>query len=248
MRTLFLAAAASLALASPAHAITVLFDDFDGEAGGTTQLNYSSFANFNVVADSGAAAAGTPTVDLLRQPNGFSLGCAGGAGSCVDLDGSTGNGGRLITQNAFAFNAGDTITLSLDLSGSQRGSADDFGFGFSSASGVISFQNVLGSVPGLYSAGPSSFNNSGFFFTGPLVPSGFGFTNSFVSFRAGTAGSVRAFAQTTSNDNIGPIIDNFRLDITPDVPEPATWLSMILGFGLMGTALRRKQGGIAKFA
>lgn len=47
-----------------------------------------------------------------------------------------------------------------------------------------------------------------------------------------------------SSDNIG--IDNIRfgqgLPVTPGVPEPASWVLLIAGFGLAGGALRRRGG------
>jgi hypothetical protein len=36
-------------------------------------------------------------------------------------------------------------------------------------------------------------------------------------------------------------VDNVFLDITTAVPEPATWAMMILGFGLVGGAMRRPK-------
>ncbi|MBS3960497.1 MAG: PEP-CTERM sorting domain-containing protein [Sandarakinorhabdus sp.] len=43
---------------------------------------------------------------------------------------------------------------------------------------------------------------------------------------------------TTSNDNIGPILDNV---LVTQVPEPATWAMLIAGFGLVGFAMRRRR-------
>jgi hypothetical protein len=40
----------------------------------------------------------------------------------------------------------------------------------------------------------------------------------------------------------------FTYNYTPAVPEPATWLSMILGFGLIGGALRRRPKPSAPYA
>lgn len=243
MRKSFLTAAllSSLAFASPALATTVFSDNFDAENSGNTATNYTGFANFDVVADSGTVVANTPSVDLLRQPNGFGLTCAGGAGSsCVDLDGSTNNGGRLITKNAFSFNAGDMVSLFIDVSGSQRGSAENFGMGFISSGGSILFNNYFATFPGIGMSGPNNFNTTGVFTFSNAIPSNLGYSTFNVRFTAGNAGSLRAFAQTTSNDNIGPIIDNFRLDITA-VPEPASWALMIVGFGLVGSAMRRRK-------
>lgn len=46
----------------------------------------------------------------------------------------------------------------------------------------------------------------------------------------------------TSTDSNGVSIDNVRF---APVPEPATWAMMIAGFGLAGTALRRRAARIA---
>src|SRR4051812_8233061 len=120
MKTLGLLAGLALVAVAPAQAATVLSDNFDAEAGGATVTNYAGFANFDLQ---------DGTVDLLRQPNQFGLTCFGGNGSsCVDLDGSTNNGGIMVTKSAYAFNAGDVVQLSFQVSGSQRVTAEDFVF------------------------------------------------------------------------------------------------------------------------
>lgn len=42
-------------------------------------------------------------------------------------------------------------------------------------------------------------------------------------------------------------LDNLRVSLasTGAIPEPATWVSMILGFGLLGAGLRRRRGDLA---
>jgi PEP-CTERM motif len=230
MRKLLLALAANVALAIPASATTVFSDNFDAENGGATALNYTAFANFDVIGPPGA------TVDIVRTGD-FGLTCAGGSGSCVDLDGSSGVGGGILTRNSYGFNAGDLVTLSIDLSGSQRGGLNDFFFGFG-ASGPTDFLDItLGGF-----LGGGSFGNSlgapGLFF-GNLIDSNEGFGSIFFSFRAGNAGSIQALIGTESADNQGPLVDNVVLDITAGaVPEPASWALMIAGFGLVGGALR----------
>ncbi|MCA3567466.1 hypothetical protein, partial [Bradyrhizobium sp.] len=107
-------ATAALAAAAGAQAAPLFVDGFDGENGNITALNYGSFAHFTV---------GDGTVDLIGTPNGYGIVCAGGAGACVDLDGSTGNAGAL-TSTPLALTAG-SYTLSFDLSGNQRGGSDD---------------------------------------------------------------------------------------------------------------------------
>ncbi len=105
------AAIAGLAASqNSAQAAVVFSDTFDGE---TLGLNYNSFANWDVVANTG-------TVDLIGAPNFFNL--YPGNGRYVDLDGSTNNAGVLATKASFA--AGSYV-LSFELGGNRRiGSAD----------------------------------------------------------------------------------------------------------------------------
>ena len=60
------------------------------------------------------------------------------------------------------------------------------------------------------------------------------------------------FAPTTINFSGGQgILDNFTVlqaDIASAAPEPATWLMLLAGFGLVGTALRRRNRRSAAFA
>lgn len=91
----------------------VLFDDtFDTENGGTGQLNYDSFTNWDVTRGS---------VDLIG--NGF-YDFYLGNGLYVDLDGSTNAAGRLETKVSFSLEPGD-YELRFDLGGSQRWDGDN---------------------------------------------------------------------------------------------------------------------------
>lgn len=51
---------------------------------------------------------------------------------------------------------------------------------------------------------------------------------------------------TDSNDYFK--LDALNVFTTPTVPEPSTWMSMILGFGMIGVSLRRRQAMIGKSA
>lgn len=235
MRKLLIGLAASAAFVSPAHAGVVFFDNFNAENGGNSALNYGGFANFDVEGG---------TVDIVKSGD-FDIACPSG-GSCVDLDGSTGNGATLVTKNAFSFNAGDTVRLDFDFTGNQRNGADDvLEFGFRSTAGNFLFSNIfVGITPDSLSFGDITGVGLGFAIS--PIPTDFPVRNVFVEFSASTAGSMKAYAGTTSADNIGPVIDNFRVSVNPAVPEPATWAMMLLGFGAVGSAMRRRSRPIAK--
>ncbi len=236
MKLLSLAAAiVELATVAPASAGVVLSDNFDAENGGATAGAYTGFANFNVTVG---------TVDILSS--GFlGINCVGGVGSCVDLDGSSNAAGELVTKNSYAFSAGDLVSLSIQLSGNQRGGFDDFSFGFNASVATL-FNNVI--VTGPFGPAPVNVGNlgPGLFLgsgrpTGPLglVAAGEPFTTYSLSFVAGNAGTLTAFVNTGGGDNVGPILDNFELSIGGAVPEPESWAMMVVGFALVGATARR---------
>jgi hypothetical protein len=105
-----LAGAAALAAiaASPASAAVVFSEDFDAEV-----------PELNAALDKFGVAEGT--VDVVAH-GAFGIGCSGGGGNCLDLDGSTGNAGKITSFDIFG--PGDFV-LSFDLSGNRRGGASD---------------------------------------------------------------------------------------------------------------------------
>jgi len=106
---------ASVFLAANAQAGIIFQDNFDNEGNaGQSILNYTGFANWTV---------SDGYVDLVADPNQWSIDCAGNSGKCVDLDGSRKNAGTL-QSTAITLNPG-TYTLSFDISGNQRNSASD---------------------------------------------------------------------------------------------------------------------------
>jgi hypothetical protein len=221
-----LAAMAALS-AGAAQATTLVFDDFESY-GATSHLNFTGFTGLTVTGG---------TVDYVHEPE-YGLSTPYGSGM-VDLDGSTLDGGVLHSAT-FNAHAGDVITFEFDASGNQRnGATDDLQFGFN-GSGLlftdISFQSPDHSntfADGTY------FLASDFVFPGATTPWG----HYTFSFTAGNAGQFSAFVGTTSADNIGPVIDNFSLTTTGGgaAPEPATWAMLIIGFGGVGSALRRRR-------
>lgn len=94
-----------------------------------------------------------------------------------------------------------------------------------------------------YGTGTGAFNTSslwqGYIARGVDVNNGVGYSSANFS----TVWLIGAARSTTDRD------DGFKLaaitavtqSIVPQVPEPATWLTMIFGFGLMGSTLRRRS-------
>lgn len=221
----FVLAVSAVAFAAPASAAVVLSDNFDSEAGAPTTLNYTGFANFDV----------TGQVDLVGTNNPYGT---TGVGSYVDLDGTSGPG-RITTKNSYSFNAGDMITLSMRVSANQRdGNSDDFYAGFSFLSSTDVQQYTLG---GAWSGNFGNLNTADLESHISLIGPGGSYDLYTISFIAGEAGSLQAYAGTESGDNIGPLLDDFTLDISPGraaVPEPATLALMLGGLGFV--ARRRK--------
>ena len=95
-----------LALAVPARAALVFSDSFDlDEPPGTSILNYTGFANWDITAGA---------IDLIGH-GGFGIACQSIA--CVDMDGTSGAAGTLATKATFG--AG-SYTIRFDISGNQR--------------------------------------------------------------------------------------------------------------------------------
>lgn len=65
-------------------------------------------------------------------------------------------------------------------------------------------------------------------------------TNHTVNFSLASAGTL-GFAATGTSDSVGGYLEDVRLADARGVPEPATWALMIGGFGLAGSALRRRR-------
>lgn len=51
-----------------------------------------------------------------------------------------------------------------------------------------------------------------------------------------------------TSDSLGGYVDNIRLTKVGAIPEPGTWMLMILGLGAIGFAMRRRQRIIINFA
>jgi hypothetical protein len=220
-------AALAVCVSVPLQAQVVLSDNFDAEAApGTSVLNYSAFANWEVIGQ----------VDLVQSGD-FGITCST---KCVDLDGSSGPG-RIRTRQAFNVLAGDTWTFAFSVSGSQR--RPDLDNIFMTA--LFGGSPTIGAFTG--TGGFSSVNIPGF---GPLdsftainsIAGTSPFSTWSVSFQAQSAGTVKFELGTVSADNIGPLIDNVMISkVSAQVPEPSSAFMLLLGLGAVGLTARRRR-------
>lgn len=185
----------------------------------------------------------TGVVDLVIPNGGFGFsvlncGAPDPAGRCLDLAGSTTG---FILSDPISFAANRLVTVSFDVSGSQRISPPNI---FAASA---SFESPVGLESIKVLSGPSSFSDdvvrrllSG----GPAyqvtLPSEAPFVTYAYSFLPTSNGSFRIRFGTPSLGSRGPVLDNVLVtQVSGPVPEPAAWAMLIAGFGLVGAARRR---------
>jgi hypothetical protein len=189
-------------LSASANATIILQDNFDSEAGaaGNSSLNYNSFANWTV---------SDGTVDVVANTNGWGISCAGNAGKCVDMDGSTGDAG-VLTSSLLSLAAGN-YTFSFDISGNQRGYSQDFM--------TMTLGGFLNQSFDLVSSDPWTTKTYNFTVTSA--------TSNYISFNH------------AGGDNVGIMLDNVSLVMTSKVPEPSSIILFGLGLVGLGFARRQ---------
>lgn len=223
-QSLIIAAIATLAMGSAASATVVFSDGFETDTPGTslTALN-----NFSV----------TGTVDVVAASNPFGIVAPS---NVVDLDGTPGPGS--ISSGSFAFGANQRVTLSFVLGGAQRGSVSDpFSAGFTFSSGTQLNNYTLGGAYGGFDIG--NFNTTAIT-TFTAIAGNSPFVTYSLAFTSGNAGTLGFNIGSSSADNIGPLLDSVKLDVSA-VPEPATWGLMIGGFAMVGFAARYRRNVVA---
>jgi hypothetical protein len=214
-----------LAGAGASSAATLPFTENFDAAAATEVLNWAGNAKWTVT---------NGTVDLINNTNPWGIKCAGDAGKCVDLDGSTSDAGVLTTLNS------DTIQLikdqkyelSVEISGSQRFYANpnppavndpntaQFGLRTTGDANLFSL-NV----------GPLAWNAPFIVYT--------------LAFTADQTIAAKIFFASIlgQDDNVGLIIDNISLKAVP-LPA-AAWLLLSGLAGVAALARRRRLAPVA---
>lgn len=215
------AAFAALTLASPASAATVVFDEtFENVSNGSGGTIGATGSGFTFVNSAGPWTAGP------GANRGIELQWGNVAGA------PAGNGGRVFVE--LDTNGNSSMFYRLGSSGLYT-----LDFLFSPRPNVTSLSNIvelwLDSTRLATFTGPVSGRNSTTAWTQQTV----GFS--------GFAGQNLIFRAAGTGDSLGGYIDNTKLTLNSAVPEPGTWMLMILGMGAVGFAMRRRPKTAVRF-
>jgi hypothetical protein len=215
------AAFSALTLAAPASAATQIFtENFEGVPNGSGGTIGASGSGFTFVNNAGPWKAGP------GENRGIELQWGGVAGAPAS------NGGNVFVE--LDTNGNSSMFYKLATSG-----VFTLDFLYSPRPNVLAISNVIelwldNTLLGTY--------------TGPVF--GKNATTSWsqksVSF-TGFAGQNLIFKAAGTGDSLGGYIDNTTLILNSAVPEPGTWMLMILGLGAVGFAMRRRQKAVVDF-
>ena len=234
MKSVFIAAAASLLAAAPASAVTYdLYDSFNGLAS-AGNFNFIQFQASNLNARSPLKAAGTcyPGVQCLTfngvittETNLFFVKNVSGA--TINFGGNNFLASTLIFHPGKTYDAG--VIFVAPTTGYYRGNAA-FSLTTTNTPTGVKLSNYKLSSSGvmtklsdlLLSASKRSDSASGTIFLNAGEGMGFGINDN------GT------LASSTDNDSTSI---SYQIEA---IPEPASWMLLIAGFGMTGAVLRRR--------
>jgi hypothetical protein len=251
-----MAACVLLAGAAPATAKQLWYGTFNGAYGGQTVENIGGpdqeVGKFLVI--------GSGHANIYKSGEG-GVNCGAGFTSCLSLEASDLTSGTITTLDLansmsgsqFRVRNGDAVTVSFELSGNQRSTnpatIDRFAAGL--------FYDPQVDLTAVTKFGPWSNITvnpplgNGFMFGNVPIAAGTGFQAYGFSFVApqdmNFAFQIHggAFGPPVPNDGLGPILRSVTVDVLSAAPEPASWALMLMGFGGLGGALRRRRTALA---
>lgn len=198
-------------VSTSASAVLLFSDSFDADV---TGLNAPG-GLINWTIDNG-------TVDVISSGQ-YGISCVGGTGKCLDMDGTSNNGGRIVSKAVFTLLPGSTYTLNFDVSGNQRNtSTDTWNMDLLDPTTLANIVGISGTVAG---TDPFTTLTATIMSTGPA--------------------DVRLSFSDPGNDNVGYILDNVAFSCTggqcASVPEPGVLALLGTGLLAMGVARRRRR-------